>query len=449
MKVKQFFDDSLAHASYAVLSQNEIALIDPARDPKPYLDYAEKHDARIIAVIETHPHADFVSSHLEISLLTGATIYVSEKLGADYPHQTLDQGDQLRVGKIILEALNTPGHSPDSISIVAKDEQGRNRYVFTGDTLFIGDVGRPDLRESAGKITAKKEELARDMFHSTRDILMKLEKDVVVYPAHGAGSLCGKSLSPERSSTIGKEIDHNPALQPMNQDEFVQFLLKDQPFMPKYFGYNVELNKKGVKNYRESISSVEHIDNNTPLKDSIVVIDARASEQFKQGHLKGAINIINDNKFETWLGAIVDPGEKFYLITKNESELEEVIARTAKIGYETQIEAALFNPDRASQVSPALDLESFKSNPGDYYIVDIRNPSELEEGKYFDQADHIPLYDLREKASQINTDKPVIVHCSGGYRSAAGASIIQAQLPNNKVIDMGDKIKEFENSKVN
>jgi glyoxylase-like metal-dependent hydrolase (beta-lactamase superfamily II) len=206
MEIKQFYDETLAHASYAIYSEGEIALVDPARDPQPYMEYASEKGGKICAVIETHPHADFVSSHLEISKRTGAEIFVSELVGADYPHVPFDNGDELKLGKGKLKALNTPGHSPDSISILAIDENGKEMAVFTGDTLFIGDVGRPDLRENAGNLKAKREELARDMYRSTRNILMQLEKDVVVYPAHGAGSLCGKSLSKELYSTIGNQI---------------------------------------------------------------------------------------------------------------------------------------------------------------------------------------------------------------------------------------------------
>lgn len=225
MKVEQFYDKGLAHASYAILSENQIALIDPARDPKPYFDFASANSARIVAVIETHPHADFISSHKEVAATTGAKLYASKLMGADYPHQTFDDGDVLKIGKVELQALNTPGHSPDSISILLKDEQGQKYAVFTGDTLFIGDVGRPDLREKVGNLTAKREELARQMYHSTRNKLMTLPEETIVYPSHGPGSLCGKSLGPELQSTIGKQIKENYALQPMSEDRFERYAI--------------------------------------------------------------------------------------------------------------------------------------------------------------------------------------------------------------------------------
>jgi glyoxylase-like metal-dependent hydrolase (beta-lactamase superfamily II) len=253
MEIVQFNDKNLAHFSYAIISQGKMALIDPARDPQPYYELAKQHDAKIVAVIETHPHADFVSSHFEIHQSTGAIIYVSKLLGADYPHQTFDDGDMISLGNIKLKALNTPGHSPDSICILAVNENGKEEVVFTGDTLFIGDCGRPDLRETAGAITTAREDLAKQMYHSLRDKLMTLPDSVIVYPAHGAGSLCGKGLSEKESSTIGIEKASNWCLQNDTEDNFVKELLADQPFVPKYFTYEVELNKKGAEKSRVEI----------------------------------------------------------------------------------------------------------------------------------------------------------------------------------------------------
>lgn len=443
MQVKQFYDDDLAHASYAIESNGEMAIIDPARDPEPYYNFAAELKAKIVAVIETHPHADFVSSHREINKKTGATIYVSEMVGADYPHQGFDQGDEIHLGNIRLKALNTPGHSPDSISIVATDENGKDRYVFTGDTLFIGDVGRPDLREKAGNMTAKREELARQMYYSTRDILMKLEKDVVVYPAHGAGSLCGKNLSNELDSTIGKELQQNAALQDMSEEEFVDFLLQDQPFIPKYFAYDVAVNKAGATNFKEAVQKVPKLKDAREMKDGILIVDSREGEEFKKGHLPGAINLIANGKFETWLGSVVDPEESFYLVAENEKTLDVLIERAAKIGYESSIKGGLAQKHFTEIKAPLLDFSNFQQNPENYTVVDIRNPSELQEGKLFANAQHIPLNELRDRAKEIVPTKPVVVHCAGGYRSAAGASILQAQLK-QEVYDLGADVKKFD-----
>src|SRR5690606_15650826 len=250
-------DKGLAHFSYSVLVGRKTILIDPARNPQPYYDFAAAHDAEIVGVIETHPHADFVSSHLDIHQATGASIYVSELVGADYPFEAFDEGDEIDLGEgILMRAIHTPGHSPDSISVVLS-ENGKDKAVFTGDTLFIGDVGRPDLREKAGKLQAKREELARSMYHSTREKLMILDDEVLVYPAHGSGSLCGKSLSDANSSTIGQEKMSNYALQEMTEEDFVKILLEDQPFIPKYFPYDVALNKQGAPDYKKSLQKVD------------------------------------------------------------------------------------------------------------------------------------------------------------------------------------------------
>lgn len=443
MEIRQFYDESLAHASYAVESDGQMAIIDPARDPKPYFEFAETQDSRITVIIETHPHADFVSSHLEIRSKTGATIYASKYIGADYPHETFDTGNTLPLGKVTLKAFNTPGHSPDSISVVVTDESGKDHAVFTGDTLFIGDVGRPDLREKAGNIMAKREQLARDMYHSTRNILMKLEKDVKVFPAHGAGSLCGKALSKELTSTIGRQLQENYALQDMSEDEFVRILLEDQPFMPKYFGFNVEVNRAGAENFEENVRKVPRLPEGTMPEGGTTVVDTRSRTEFDKGHLPGAINIIEDGRFETWLGSIIAPGEPFYLIASDNQALEGVIRRAAKIGYEKNILGALLNPAEAGETSPELDFEDFRKNPDHFTIVDVRNESETRNERIFENSINIPLYELRERVSEIPRKKSVVVFCAGGYRSAAASSIIAGRLKDVKTYDLGEKIKEF------
>ncbi|CAN5361866.1 rhodanese-like domain-containing protein [soil metagenome] len=450
MEIKQFEDKNLAHYSYAVLSNGQVALIDPQRNPQPYYDFAKQHNAVITTVIETHPHADFVSSHLEIHNSTDAAIYVSKLLGAEYEHQTFDDGDAIVLGNITLKALNTPGHSPDSISVVAIDATGKPHAVFTGDTLFIGDCGRPDLREKAGAITAAREELAKQMFWSLRDKLMTLPDDVRIYPAHGAGSLCGKGLSEQNSSTIGAEKMSNWSLQDMSEQEFIKQLLTDQPFIPKYFPFDVGVNKKGADPFAISISNVPHREPVTceactkSLDRNILIIDTRPEEQFKKGHLKKAINLMNDTKFETWLGSIVNPGEPFYLISENEKVLSRLIERAAKIGYEKQI-ALAFISDYGNETMEFFDSEELKTHPGAFTIVDVRNDSEVISDPIFPNAIHIPLHKLRERINEIPTDKPIVAHCAAGYRSAAASSIIQSKLNGTtQVFDLSEAIKEFQ-----
>jgi glyoxylase-like metal-dependent hydrolase (beta-lactamase superfamily II)/rhodanese-related sulfurtransferase len=445
MKIEQFEDKGLAHFSYAILSEcaREIVLIDPARNPQQYYDYAKTNDAKIVAVIETHPHADFVSSHLEIAQATGAVIRVSKLLGADYAHEAFDESQQFTVGKLTFRALNTPGHSPDSISIVLSRE-GKDEAVFTGDTLFIGDVGRPDLRESAGSMTAKREELAKQMYHSLRDKLMPLAGTVLVYPAHGAGSLCGKALSGANSSTIADEKFGNPMLRELSEAEFVQELLADQPFIPKYFGYDVALNKAGAPDYAPSVQRVPRLAAGTTLETGAVIIDSRPEAEFKKGHADGAINIQQGGKFETWLGSIVGPEESFYLLAADEATLEDLIQKTAKIGYEPLIKGALVGPPATEATMPVLDVEQFRQHPEQYTIVDIRNATEHRDEPIFAGSLNIPLPELRERASEIPTDKPVVVHCAGGYRSAAGSSIVADALPGTKVLDLSEAVKSFQ-----
>jgi len=443
MRIEQFFDQPLAHLSYAILSKEEIALIDPTRNPSIYYEFAAEHQAKIIAVIETHPHADFVSSHLEISKHTGATIYVSKLLGANYPHQTFDDGDTLTIGGCELAAQNTPGHSPDSICIVVKSEDGKEHSVFTGDTLFVGDVGRPDLRENVGNISSKKEELAKAMYQSTRNKLMHLESDTLVYPSHGAGSLCGKNMGDELQSTIGHEIRTNYALQNMSEGEFVSALLDSQPFTPKYFEYNVELNKRGAENFETSTSKIPLVDY-VDIDKGILIIDSRISDEFKNGHLHRAINIqlTEEDRFETWLGSIVSPKEKFYLVI-DVNQKEHALNRIAKIGYEANCLGLLIHSKDKSEQSASLNVEDFDKNTINYTILDVRNEPEVVEDKKFEGSINIPLPELRERINEIPTNKDIVIHCRTGYRSATALSILERENLEIELFDLGKKILNY------
>ncbi|MUH35513.1 MBL fold metallo-hydrolase [Zobellia amurskyensis] len=441
MIIKQFEYKPLSHYSYALVSEGEMAIIDPERDPMQYYTFANAHKAEIVAVIETHPHADFVSSHLQIHKETGAMVYNSKKLGADYPHQAFDEGDSIKLGKVTLKAINTPGHSPDSITIVATEAE--DTVLFTGDTLFIGDVGRPDLRENTGKMKAKRQELAEAMYHTIQNKFTGLPDDAIIYPAHGAGSLCGKSMGEANSSTLGNERMSNWAFREQSQEQFINELLDNQPFIPTYFGYNVDVNKKGAKNLHPAIAEVP-FKMNAAVKG--LIVDVRTEAKFKNGHLKGSINIqatSDESKFETWLGAIIEPGEKFSLVVNTPEDMETVLHRVAKIGYEKQLQSMLtLSRDHLVQMQP-LDVEDFKKNPGNYTIIDVRNKSEVAEGKFFGNALSHPLNTLRDTSDEIPTDRPIVVHCAGGYRSAAGSSILAKQLNQVTVLDLGEAVKEF------
>jgi glyoxylase-like metal-dependent hydrolase (beta-lactamase superfamily II)/rhodanese-related sulfurtransferase len=438
MKVEQFYDKALGHASYAILSQTAVALVDPGRDPRPYMDFAESNGAKIIAVFETHPHADFASC-------LGAKIYINPKVGVSYPFEPMEDGDEIKIGEVTVKALFTPGHSPDHNSYLLVDETGKTHSVYTGDSLFVGDVGRPDLREGAGHIQMERENLAKMMYQTLKQVFEPLADDVLVYPAHGAGSLCGKQMAEDTFSTIGQEKKQNWAFQIADEALFVKSLLEDQPFIPKYFPYEVEVNRTGSAPYEESVAAVPRLEKNAPLKPEILVVDTRPQEVFKKsGHANGALNIMEGDKFETWLGSIVGPDEQFYLVAKNEEELESVIRKAAKIGYEKNIAGGMVvTLDQFDDNGEMLDLENFKNHQDNYFIVDIRNASEFQSEKVFDHAINIPLHELREKTQQITTEKPIVVHCAGGYRSAAGYSILSAALPENKVYDLSEVVEEF------
>ena len=450
MKIKQFEYKPLSHFSYAIISDGKMALVDPERDPIQYYKYAEENDAKIVAVFETHPHADFVSSHLQIHKETGATLYCSEKTGADYPHNTFDDGDEVLIGNTTFSALNTPGHSPDSITIIAK-EDGKTA-LFTGDTLFVGDVGRPDLREKVGHMTAKREELAKMMYDTVHNKFKDLSDNAYVYPAHGAGSLCGKGMSGDaNSSTLGNERIGNWAFKKQTEEQFVAFLLESQPFIPHYFGYNVDTNKAGAINLRNSIGGIPFKLDVVKSENNALIIDCRDGEAFKKNHLRDSINIMatsESDKFETWLGSIVRPDEKFNLVVDSIDHAEEILHRTSKIGYESKVAAVFTIVDEVLDTSRNFNLQDFKLNPGNYTIVDIRNESEVEEGKIFENSINIPLHELRENAKKVPTDKPIVVHCAGGYRSTAGASILESELKITNVYDLSEAVEDFRDTEV-
>lgn len=450
MKIKQWEDKNLSHYSYAILSEceNKIILVDPARNPSQYLAYATENNAIITGIIETHPHADFVSSHAEIAETTGADIYVSKLVHADYKHIGFDEGDEIVLGKIRLTPLNTPGHSPDSICILLEHE-GKQKAVFTGDTLFIGDCGRPDLREGAGSIKASRAALASQMYYSLRNKLASLDGEVLVYPAHGAGTLCGKALSEANSSTIAAEKMTNWCLQEATEADFVKELLQDQPFIPAYFPFDVELNRQGAPAFESSINNVllkppvSERQASPALEKDVWIVDTRNQASFKSGHLPQSVNLMLNGKMETWLGSIIQPNEPFYIAAATENELQEALKRAAAIGYEAQA-AAAFIINSATTNTALLDVAAFKKSPAGYTIIDVRNELEVKENKIFSNSIAIPLGSLRQRMNEVPIDKPIVVHCAGGYRSAAGSSLLQSGLkPPVPVYDLGEAIKDF------
>lgn len=443
MHIHQFYDEGLAHASYAIVDSGKIALVDPARDPQPYVHYAKTHNADIVAVFETHPHADFASSHLEFHTTYGATVYVHPDMGVAYPHKALSDGATVQLGNLKIQALDTPGHSPDHNSYLLLDKDGKPHAIFTGDSLFIGDVGRPDLREDAGKFNLTRSELAGKMYETLQKVFKPLPDDVTVYPAHGAGSLCGKNMSDETVSTIGEQRTTNWAFSETDKTAFVEELLSGQPNVPKYFPFSVEENRRGVAAYRSSLEKVARIKDQSDLNDNILIIDTREAETYKKGHLANSINIPDDKKFETWLGTLIEPGTSFYLIADSAEALKTVMHKAAKISYEQFIEA-VFELKEApvnGKVQMA-DLDEIKGNPDAYTILDVRSPREHEQEPAFDSSVNVPLDQLLEKAKDVGNGKPIAVHCAGGYRSAIAASILE-RAQRKTVLDIGDNIKKI------
>ena len=442
IKVIQFEDKALAHFSYAVIADKKVTLIDPARHTAQYFELAKKHDSKITGVIETHPHADFVSGHLEIHQQSNATIYVGDLVGASYPHKAVKHGDVIELSKnVSLEIILTPGHSPDGISIILVVD-GKSVAVFTGDTLFVGDVGRPDLRESVGSITSERRALAVMMYKTIREQFMTMEDDVVVLPAHGSGSLCGKALGDAQWSTIGKEKATNPAMQSMSEEVFVKWLLEDQPFVPAYFGYDVNLNKAGAPTVNSVQSAIKYIENSSSIPQNALMIDVRPSSNFRKGHLATSINIPDGGKFETWLGSVIKPEEHFYLIAENQTQAEAMIYKMAKIGYDLLLKGVVLFNENQTITSAEFDKNAFDKNQDVYTIIDVRNVAEVGEGVFKD-AVVMPLPELRNNLAKIPSNKPIVVHCASGYRSAIATSIIKAAYPEREVLDMSSAIKEY------
>jgi hydroxyacylglutathione hydrolase len=442
MILEQIEDKGLAHYGYILLSEKDrsAVAIDPPRDLQPVVAFLERHKATLIAVIETHPHADFVSGHLELHSRFGATILTSERTKGLYPHQAFDDGDSLRLADFDLQALNTPGHSPDSISVLMVLE-GKPYALFTGDFLFLGDVGRPDLREAAGAETAARSALASQMYHSLTAILGPLPDSVLVYPAHGAGSLCGKALSSAHSGTIGQERLTNWALQPQSESAFVEALTKDQPFVPKYFGQAVETNRMGAIYFETALAGINQL---ASIPAEVLVLDTRDGQAFHSGHVRGAINLQVGGKFETWLGAIVRPGEAFVLLVDSPETGIALAKRVVAIGYEKQMAGYLLAGDVEGKVTEnGMDRVHFNAHPEAYTIIDVRNYGEVAQRVVFEGSLHIPLPELRERIAEIPTDKPVVVHCAAGYRSAAASSILQDALQTVMTYDLGEAIKGY------
>ncbi len=438
MKFVQYYLDCLSQASYLIADETSktAVVVDPRRDIQTYLDDAAADGLTIEKVIETHFHADFLSGHLELAEATGAEIVYGSAAQAQYPIRRVTDGERIRLGVddhgVVLEFRETPGHTPESISIVVWEHGDADEPfgVLTGDTLFIGDVGRPDLLASVG-VTA--EELARQLYVSVHDKLLQLPDDTKVFPAHGAGSACGKSLSTETVSTIGEQRRTNYALQPMGVDEFVQAVTEGQSRAPAYFGYNAGLNKADRDLLDTEPPRELTLDEVAEARASgAVVVDTRSDVEFAQGHLAGSINVGQEGRYAEYVGTVIAPGTPIVLVTEPGDEREAKL-RLARIGFDTVVgvvaggAAAL--ADRPDLVTPSSRLTvaqlQDRRRDQDVQLVDIRNPGETALGT-IPGAEVIALADLREQAARLRLAEPIVLYCAGGYRSSIAASLLRS-----------------------
>jgi glyoxylase-like metal-dependent hydrolase (beta-lactamase superfamily II)/rhodanese-related sulfurtransferase len=433
MYFDQFYLACLAHASYMIGSEGVAAVIDPQRDVEIYIEEAKKQGLQIAHIIETHLHADFVSGHRELAALTGATIHVGEKAGALYPHHDVKDGDEVRFGQVVLHFLETPGHTLESICIVVTDlERSPEPYaVMTGDTLFIGDVGRPDLSPDLTP-----QQLAGMLYDSLHQKLLRLPDSVEVYPAHGAGSLCGRNISQERSSTIGKERKTNYALKPMSRDEFVQLLTSELPPRPEYFLRDAEINRGGASPI-ENLAPLKALTPQEVLQiqaSGAVVLDTRPATLFGAAHIPGAIHIALTGQFASWAGIVIGLDQPIVIVAEEPQQAEESRIRLSRVGIEKvagYLEGSELAWDRAGlphdqvpQIS-VLDLyQQISEHPDSLQILDVRKKPEWESG-HIEGAQLKPLDRLQTMLAGLDPQKPTAVHCKSGYRSSIATSLLQ------------------------
>jgi hydroxyacylglutathione hydrolase len=433
MYFKQFYLGCLAHASYLIGSEGEAAVVDPQRDVDQYLEEAKLQGMKIKYVIETHLHADFVSGHHELAERTGAKIVFGEKAGVTFEHQYVRDGEVLTVGKARLRILETPGHTPESISIVVEDPEspGKPTKVLTGDTLFIGDVGRPDL---AGGKGCTAEQMAGMLYDSLRQKLMTLPDEVEVYPAHGAGSMCGRNISKETSSTIGQQRLFNYALKPMSQEEFVKMMTTDLPEAPAYFSQDAELNRTGAAVLKELPPPAEL--NAAEFKrlaaQGYLILDVRGGAAFGNGHVPGAINIGLGGQFASWAGTLIARETPILLVAEEHQAVEEAVQRLARVGIESVkgfLSGGMYGWDKAGEPVetiaqiPVDELRHQMDEGAGLQLIDVRKPHEYGSG-HAPGFVNVPLPHLEEQLGQFERERPTAVMCQGGYRSSAGVSIL-------------------------
>jgi glyoxylase-like metal-dependent hydrolase (beta-lactamase superfamily II)/rhodanese-related sulfurtransferase len=434
MYFKQFYLACLAHASYLIGSDGEAAVVDPQRDVDEYIDEANAQGLTIKYVIETHLHADFVSGHQEIAARTGAQIIFGARAGVEFEHRAVKDGEEMTLGDITLRFIETPGHTPEGICVLVT-APGEPQKLLTGDTLFIGDVGRPDLAGGKGYTPQMMAEMMYDSLHGK---LLKLPDDVEVYPAHGAGSMCGRNMSKETSSTIGEQRNFNYALKPMSKDDFVTMMTADLPEAPVYFPKDAEINRSGARR----LSELQPPQALTPqqvqqLRDEgHILLDVRSAADFGAAHVPGSTNVGLGGQFAMWAGSLIPLNASIVVIADTGAQVDETVVRLARVGIENVTgyleggveswHAAGLPINTLTQISVAELNERIAND--DLQIVDVRRPAEYVNG-HVPHAQNAPLASLEKSLGPLSLekDKLTAVICAGGYRSSAAASLLQQQ----------------------
>ncbi len=456
MKVEQIYTGCLAQGAYYIESNGEAAIVDPLREVQPYIDRAEKDGAKIKYVFETHFHADFVSGHIDLAKKTGADIIYGPTAQPGFDAIVAEDDQVFKVGNVSVKVLHTPGHTMESSCFLLSDENGKDIGLFSGDTLFIGDVGRPDLAQKAANMT--QEQLAETLYDSLHNKIMPLADDIIVYPAHGAGSACGKNMSSETTDTLGHQKETNYALQDMTKAEFVKQVITGLVTPPQYFPMNVMMNKQGYDSIDTVLERGQHEMSPEAFEAAAnetgaLILDTRAPQVFAKGFIPNSINIGIDGSFAPWVGALIPDIKQEILIVADEGNEEEVVTRLARVGYDNAIgmlkggfeawKAAGKEVDTIKSVS----VEEFAaaSANGDINILDVRKKSEYD-SEHIVNAENVPLDFINDNMSEVDKDKTYYVHCAGGYRSMIFTSILKARGYENLIdVDGGFKaIKETE-----
>ncbi len=460
MFIKQLYTGCLSEAAYYIESGNEAAIIDPLRDIEAYLQLASERKTSIKYIFETHFHADFVSGHLDLSNATGAPIVYGPDTETNFPIHKATDGEIFKLGDITIEVLHTPGHTLESSCYLVKDENNKAHAIFTGDTLFVGDVGRPDL--SSGNLT--KEELAGMMYNSLHTKIMPLADDVIVYPAHGPGSSCGKNLGPNTYSTIADEKEGNYALQSISKEEFIKSVTDGLLAPPSYFPINAKINKEGYDSLDEVLNQALiplNIDDFKQLmkKDDVILLDTRNEIIFSQGFVPSSIGIGLEGRFAEWAGSLLPFDKPLVLITEIGKE-KETIVRLARVGFD-KIKGYLDGgfeswKNSGSDIDMIIDVEADElamDLPFDEHLVviDVRRETEFADG-HIQDAINIPLSEMNDPASMANIEEHqnIYLHCGGGYRSVIAASLLKRQgIHNLRNVSGGwNSIKEQKNIEI-